>query len=113
VLHFSGAVPGLSCVFTVYNHLGQHVAIFDSDVRGSEDRRDPDTGSKFVCIVDEVPLLPGHYRINVAMRAHGEMQDHIEGAAVFDVEEGIWHGRRMTRTTVTHVSIRHRWIVPG
>ena len=98
-----------SCFFTVYNHLGQPVANFNSDVRATSDERKPGA-AEFVCEVDELPLVPGRYRINAAVRAAGDLQDLVEAAAAFDVEPGRLGGRPVLRDSgYGSVAIDHRW----
>ena len=50
-------------------------------------------GGTIVCQLPELFLLPGRYRLNVALYARGELQDHVEAAAYFTVEPGELRGR--------------------
>jgi lipopolysaccharide transport system ATP-binding protein len=104
---------GLSCSFTIYDQIGQRVTYFDSALPSPEDCFNPEAGAKFLCEIDELPLLPGRYRINVAIMGNGEMQDHLEGAAFFEVEPGNPQGRPVSKQTgYCNVFVKHRWIKP-
>ena len=52
--------------------------------------REPGT---VICEIDELLLLPGRYRIDVALYLEGELQDHVEAAAFFSVGQGAIRGR--------------------
>lgn len=105
-------IAGISCLFVVFNHLGQHIAAFESNIAGPEDVFEPDLGTKFICDIDELFLLPGRYRINVLIRDSGELQDFIEAAAFFDVEDGHIDGRPMKSRKRISVAMPHRWHLP-
>jgi lipopolysaccharide transport system ATP-binding protein len=90
-------LPGLHCSFTVYDMTGAAVTYFDSGETSpldvpfeSEVRSRPGTVS---CELDELLLLPGRYRLNVALYLKGELQDHVEAAAFFPVAQGAIRGR--------------------
>lgn len=104
--------PGVSCIFTFYNRFGLAVASFNSAVHSPEDLHDLRLDRKFVCELDELLLVPGRYRINVGIMGNGEWQDHIEAAAVFDVEEGQLRGRPVTSGGRAIICMPHRWVVP-
>src|SRR6185503_6074017 len=74
----NAAVPGMACNFFIYDTIGQPVTSFYSRVRGPEDAHDPKNGLKFVCELDELLLLPGRYRIDVAIVGDNLLQDFIE-----------------------------------
>jgi lipopolysaccharide transport system ATP-binding protein len=102
--------PGLACAFTIYNQTGQPVAQFNSAHASPEDRREPQLGGRYLCHLEELPLVPGRYRINVALSTDGELQDHVESAAVFDVEQGELRGRPVSGDTgFGSVCFPHRW----
>ena len=113
VFHLNGLKAGISCLFVVFNHLGQHLAAFESSITSSEDARIAGFGPKFVCEIDELMFLPGRYRINVIIRDSGEMQDFVEAAAFFDVEAGLLQGRPMNARKRISVGMPHRWNVPA
>ncbi|HUW11361.1 MAG TPA: ABC transporter ATP-binding protein [Anaerolineae bacterium] len=105
--------PGMSCYFTIYNLQGQQLANFHSGAHGAEDVRDARLGTRLICDIDELVLVPGRYRINVALFSDGEMQDHVEAAAVFDVEQGVIRGRPVNRPIgAGNVCVPHRWRLP-
>jgi lipopolysaccharide transport system ATP-binding protein len=113
VFHLNKMIGGVSCLFVIFDNLGQHLALFESSLIGAEDKQDPGIGSKFICDLDELLLLPGRYRINVIIRDSGEKQDVIEAAAVFDVVGGQLNGRPLKQRKRVSVYMPHRWTSPG
>jgi lipopolysaccharide transport system ATP-binding protein len=113
VFHCDGTLPGMSCVFTIFNQLGQRIANFKSDAPGPEDAYDPDGGARFVCELDELLLVAGRYRLGVLIRGGGEWQDYVEAAATFDVQEGHLDGRAITPFRDISVCMPHRWRLPS
>jgi lipopolysaccharide transport system ATP-binding protein len=112
VFHITEVVPSMACDFTIYNHLGQPVAEFKSAVGAPGDTVDGDLESCFVCDVEELPLVPGRYRVDVEVRARGVEQELIDAAAVFDVEQGTLGGRPVEDGVRGNVMLRHRWTRP-
>lgn len=106
-------VPAMSCNFHIYDTIGQPVTSFTSKVRGPEDTSDPGNGRKFVCELDELLLLPGRYRIDVAIIGDNRMQDFIEAATVFEVSEGQVGGRPVQSDGKFSVTMSHRWTLPS
>jgi lipopolysaccharide transport system ATP-binding protein len=101
--------------FTIYDLQGRAIAYFNSRDRGSQDVEDPSLETKLVCRIEELFLLPGRYRINVGIFGNGEQQDHVEGAAFFNVEEGTVRGRPILfrSNRPGNVVLPHRWTLPG
>jgi lipopolysaccharide transport system ATP-binding protein len=106
-------VPGIACNFNVYDTIGQPVTSFQSRVRGPEDSSDPGNGMKFVCELDELLLLPGRYRVDVAIIGDNRLQDFMEAATVFEVAEGQLRGRPVRSDGKFSVSMSHRWTLPA
>jgi lipopolysaccharide transport system ATP-binding protein len=64
-----------------------------------------------LCRLHEVLLIPGKYRMNVAIRARGELQDHVEAAATFVVLPGQIRGRPISGSAAWgHVVMPHQWV---
>jgi lipopolysaccharide transport system ATP-binding protein len=105
-------VPGIACNFFIYDSIGQPVTSFYSRARGPEDTYDPKGGLKFVCDLDELLLLPGRYRIDVAIVGDNKLQDFIEAAAVFEVGDGQVGGRLAQHDGKFSVIMDHRWTLP-
>ncbi|MCE5308743.1 MAG: ABC transporter ATP-binding protein [Acidobacteriales bacterium] len=113
VFHLTSACTGVACTFTIYDERGQPVANFNSARRSSNDTVNPDSDTALICTLEENLLLPGDYRINVAISCEGELQDHVEGAATFSVSEGLVHGRPVsTNSRFGCVTLPHRWLLP-
>jgi lipopolysaccharide transport system ATP-binding protein len=106
----SRTLTGLTCSFTLYDSLGQPVTYFDSAVASPDDRSDAEGDSRFVCELDQLMLVPGRYRVNAALAADGQLQDHIEGAAIIEVRDGAV-GRRPVAAAPGYGStfMHHRW----
>lgn len=100
--------------FTIYDLQGRPVAYFNSGDTGDKDMHDASLGTLVVCAVDELLLIPGRYRINVGIAGNGDLQDHVEGAAFFNVEEGQIRGRPVVARSqrLGSVMLPHRWILP-
>ena len=112
VFKVNAFVPGLACNFFIYDTIGQPVTSFTSKVRGPGDAYDPKNGLKFVCELDELLLLPGRYRIDVAIIGDNLLQDFIEAAAVFEVADGNVRGRPAQPDGKSSVYMSHRWTLP-
>ena len=112
VFSVNGFVPGLACNFFIYDTIGQPITSFQSKVRGPEDALDSQGGLNFVCELDELLLLPGRYRIDVAITGDNWLQDFIEAATVFEVGEGQVRGRPAQHDGKFSVIMNHRWTTP-
>jgi lipopolysaccharide transport system ATP-binding protein len=113
IFYLTSVQSGLSCSFTIYDQLGQPVTYFDSALHSRDDGVDPQGEAKFLCEIDELPLMPGRYRINAAIMRGGELQDHLEGAAFFEVEPGNFKGRPAPKQAgYGHVFVQHQWTTP-
>jgi lipopolysaccharide transport system ATP-binding protein len=113
VFHLTRSHPRLACSFTLFNHLGQPIATLGSAAAAPGDATDGDGRAVAVCEIDELPLVAGRYRIDVAVRDHAHLQDALEAAAMFDVEQGMIAGRPVAREDgAGDIAIRHRWTLP-
>ena len=106
------SVPGIACNFFIYDSISQPVTSFYSRVRGPEDTYDPQGGLKFVCDLEKLLLLPGRYRIDVAIVGDNKLQDFIEAATVFEVGDGQIGGRLAQHDGKFSVMMEHRWTLP-
>jgi lipopolysaccharide transport system ATP-binding protein len=97
--------------FTIYDLRGQAIVYFNSAQHGPGNSHDPGIGPKVVCEIDELLLVPGRYRINVGIKGNAGMQDHVEAAAFFDVEEGHVQGRPVVASgqRLGSAYFPHRW----
>lgn len=109
----SAAVIGLACDFHIYDSIGQPVASFTSKLRGPEDSQGFPNDLKFICEMDELLLLPGRYRIDVAITGDDRLQDFIEAATVIEIGEGHVRGRPTRSGGKFNVGMIHRWTVPA
>ena len=103
----------IACRFTVVNLLGHPVTTFSSDDLGPADTEAAATGEEFTCEVPALPLVPGRYRLDVEVHGRAYLQDAIEGAAFFDVEQGVLAGRPVGGDVRGDVVVDHRWTTPS
>jgi lipopolysaccharide transport system ATP-binding protein len=103
----------LSLRFTLVNQVGNPIATFSSDELGPADREAPVSDNEFTCDLPALPLVPGRYRIDVEVHGRAYLQDAIEGAAFFDVEQGILGGRPVGGNTRGDVVLEHSWTTPS
>jgi lipopolysaccharide transport system ATP-binding protein len=113
IFEVSAVRTGLCCNFTIYNDRGNQIARCDSNIPSQEDTIDSNLETTFVCELEELLLLPGRYRIDVGLLRNGDLEDHLEGAAFFDVEAGPLRGRPVSICSGScNVSFPHRWRRP-
>jgi lipopolysaccharide transport system ATP-binding protein len=68
---------------------------------------------RFECHIDELLLVPGRYRIDLEVYGRGSLQDLVEGAAYFDVVDGLVRGRPISVADSTgHLIQPVRWTIP-
>ncbi len=103
---------GLACNFVIHDSMGHPVASFKSTSNGPDDEIDNGENRKFVCELDELLLTPGSYRLDVAVRGGGDLQDMVEAAAMFDVEDGHIRGRPIRARQGINIGLPHRWKLP-
>lgn len=108
-------MPGLTCSFDIYDQFGQPVTYFDSSEHGQADSvQRPGAGAAFCCDIGELLLVPGRYRIDATVSLDGEVQDHVAGAALVEVEQGLLDGRPVMRNSnYGSVIMHHHWTVPA
>ena len=110
----TGVLPGLCCVFTIYDQLGQPLATFSSGGYGQEESQNHRAAKALTCEIDEFLLVPGRYRINAAVLGDGVLQDHIEAAAFIDVLPGTLRGRPTPSASgYGKLLLPHRWVARG
>ena len=100
------------CSFTFYDSLGRPLVHLQSSVKGEYDLYDPGYGTTFACEFDAFLLLPGIYRIDIALEAEGSKQDSVSAAGRIEVVESFFDGRRMWAPKGVFAYIPHRWQIP-
>ncbi|MCP5098669.1 MAG: ABC transporter ATP-binding protein, partial [Chloroflexi bacterium] len=106
------SMVGLACNFVIHDSMGRAISSFKSTSNAPADKTNPNEQTKFVCEMDELLLTPGNYRIDVAIRGGGDLQDMIEAAIMFDVEDGHLRGRPIRSRQGINVGMPHRWELP-
>ncbi len=107
---------GLACSFTIYDRRGHALCHFDSKNVGSNDKSDSEgrTVPSFVCEIEQLLLQPGLYRVNAALNCSGELVDHIEGIATFNViDAGLLGRSSASNVRLGCVALPHKWITPN
>jgi lipopolysaccharide transport system ATP-binding protein len=112
VFRVDNSVPGMNCSFFLFDHVGQRVTAFKSKYPGPRDARDPSIGHSFVCEMDELLLVPGRYRVDVAIIGDNRLQDYIEAATMLDVGPGLLDGRPVESEWKVSMIMPHRWTLP-
>jgi lipopolysaccharide transport system ATP-binding protein len=107
-----GALARSSCVLALYNDLGLPISAFDSAIATASDTVSSGSNASFECAIAELPLVPGRYRVDVEIRARGQIQDHLEGAAYFEVETGAMRGRPLAEAAHGDIVVPHVWRLP-
>jgi lipopolysaccharide transport system ATP-binding protein len=105
-------IPGMACHFQIFDSMGQPVTSFNSKVQAPQDACAPENSLNFVCELNELLLVPGRYRIDVAIIGDNRLQDFIEAAAVFEVGTGHIQGRPAQSDGKSSISMAHRWTLP-
>jgi lipopolysaccharide transport system ATP-binding protein len=106
----AGQLPSTSCNFIILDDLGHPVTEFNSENPAPDDVFGSDAPTRFVCEIPELPLIAGRYRIDVELHAQGHLQDRLQSAAVFDVEQGVMGGRPVSGESGRgSMAVRHRW----
>lgn len=104
-------LPHMHCKFTIYSSLDDSVCRFSSLAEGPGDSNVQ--GDQFICEVPDLSLVPGSYRINVAILSGSVQEDHIENALEFEVEYGALNGRALMKGQEASVFVpRHCWTTP-
>ena len=113
IFRVNAFVPGLGCNFFIYDTVGQPLTRFYSRIHGAQDAYDPENGSQFICDLDSLLLMPGRYRVDVAIVGDNQLQDFVEAAAVFEVSDGQVGGRPAQHDGKFSVIMEHRWTLPS
>ena len=101
------------CSFTIYDQYGRPITYFNMAIHDQNDIQDPIDPHRYSCLIDELLLIPGRYRINVGLTQNGKMEDHVEMAAYFDVIQGEIRGRPISEEAgYGDFLLPHKWITP-
>jgi lipopolysaccharide transport system ATP-binding protein len=104
---------GLDCVFSLFDQAGQPISIFSSQQRTSADRVGDAKSTEFHCVIPNLPLVPGRYRVDVLLKRGKDVVDRVDAAAHVDVSAGVLHGRSVSRSgRYGSVAIQHQWSLP-
>lgn len=106
-INTDSSAPRLRCLVTIFSELGDPVTSFDSAEQSHHDQY----GDSFRIDIDRLLLRPGRYRLDVALLADdATVEDHVESAAAFDVQEGLLDDRLVTALPgYGSTFLPHRW----
>jgi lipopolysaccharide transport system ATP-binding protein len=105
--------PDIVCTFTVFDQNGVSVCFFRSSMVGPDDEYLDNSGNRIVCIIDELLLLPGKYRLRVEIDRNFIKEDFLEAAIIFSVEQGQLHKRpTYENNQYGSITMPHRWQFP-
>ena len=111
-VELTGTMPGLSCTLEIYDQLGHPVTTLSTEYPAPEDVWEPQEHPFFECLIPELPLVQGRYRVDISLGGL-ELQDHVTGAAYFDVADGLYAGRAAdVRWFLGDVFVDARWRGP-
>ena len=105
----TGKLIGPTLHMAFYNELGNPVTYFSSELSGDYFERLPNEGT-FACRIEDLPLSPGTYQINVCLISGGTEADHIAGAASLSILPGSFYPTgRIPPSSFGNVLCRHNW----
>ncbi len=102
-------VRNLQVLIGIYDSLNTGIIRLDTDVTGKIPNILCSTG-KIICKAKNINIVPGHYRLNIALFQNGIMDDYIRDAASFDIRESDYFktGKQID-TKIAKVLIEHSW----
>ncbi len=112
---YEGTEPlfGVDIDMLFFDHFGQCVLIVGTTFVGKDFREAPPRGT-FVCRFEKFPLLPGTYRVNLAVDVKGITADWIKDAVTIHVVEGDYYGSgKLPPKGYGYVAVPYDWDVVG
>jgi len=94
----------------VYDSLSRRVFFLDSSESGGLPETLPPRGI-VRCLIEDLPLPAGSYRLNLAILAEHELADHITHAAEIQVLGGDFFGSGVLKRHRRVCLLKHRWDV--
>jgi lipopolysaccharide transport system ATP-binding protein len=62
------------------------------------------------CWIPRMPLIPGHYRLSVALHDHGEIYDLVSNAIILDVPSSVYYpAGAVPERRHANLMIDHSW----
>jgi lipopolysaccharide transport system ATP-binding protein len=108
----SGAGPLLNCRMSVSVHSWGKVYFLASTELHTDEPLSLPAGGSIDCIVDELPLSLGTYYLSPFLEVNGVIQDWLDAAATFHVEDGNFYGTGKDYPQGWEgktVLVKHRW----
>jgi lipopolysaccharide transport system ATP-binding protein len=99
----------LQFLIGIYDGSGQRTLFLDSHVDPGLPEVFPREGMLQTTFDREFSLIPGQYSVNVALRVHAELEDHVTDALAFEVEDGDFFGAGRKPIGFGAVFYRNRW----
>jgi lipopolysaccharide transport system ATP-binding protein len=99
--------------FTIYDHRGMAVSTLDTWRRAPYDCISSEVGNQVICHMDELSLRPGRYFLSAFIMHNKELQDQVDAAVFFDVNNGEYRGRPLPYPNIPGVvCLDHKWTIP-
>ena len=100
--------------FTIHDHRGMAVCTQNTWRRAPYDCISSEGGKYMICDMDELALRPGRYFLSAIIIHNKEVEDQIDAAAFFDVDNGDYRGRTLPYTGIPGVvCLDHKWTIPS
>jgi len=107
----SEPIPGAAIAVIVCARDGQRIAIFHSRIHSRVELWKQSSGVAF-CDVPELPLLPGTYRIDLAVATNDDAIDYIEQASLLTVVPSDYFGTgELPTTRQGMVALKCSWAI--
>ncbi len=102
-------IRNLQVLIGIYDSLNTGIIRLDTEVTGGIPNM-LDTMGKIICKAESINIVPGHYRLNIALFQNGIMDDYIRDAVSFDIAESDYFktGRQID-TKLAKILIKHSW----
>jgi lipopolysaccharide transport system ATP-binding protein len=105
--------PNANVYFTIHDERGFPVSLVTNWPRSERDIYDVCSKKQILCQIDELPLRAGRYFINVWVNSNREMNDEVEAAVFFDVENCDYRGRSFPHAYMPGVvCLDYHWNMP-
>lgn len=99
----------ISTAISITRSDGFLVTVLSSEISSAQFPSIPQKGS-FICILDKLPLTSGNYLINLIVHQNNIIQDWIQEAAFFNVEDGDFYNTgKIVPSTHRSILLEQRW----
>lgn len=107
--HLDRYVSNTECSFTIYDMIGTPLTHCSTRYPSPSDRLDSSLAGDILWQCEQLTLLPGTYKLNVAIHAGGDLADHLESAVLLHVTEGAYSARLLPSKVNGRFVLDHVW----